>query len=113
MPWHLSRPPQARAKADESVAGPSVFGDWVIEKEDALGERTVHLPEGLQVDATCMPQLPYAVVRLTVVPAEASTPPALWQPAPTSSPEGILPARAQCTHAFLATYTMQPAHNTA
>lgn len=40
---------QARHREDETPPGASVHGPWVIEKEDAAGERTVWLPEDLQV----------------------------------------------------------------
>ncbi len=40
---------QARHREDETPSGASVHGPWVIEKEDAAGERTVWLPEDLQV----------------------------------------------------------------
>ncbi|GLC39071.1 4-alpha-glucanotransferase dpe2 [Pleodorina starrii] len=51
LPWKPSysyKYALARQKDDESASGPNVFGNWLIEKEDAAGERTVWLPEGLQ-----------------------------------------------------------------
>lgn len=39
---------QARQKDEETSPGPNVHGNWLIEKSDAAGERTVWLPEGLQ-----------------------------------------------------------------
>ncbi|GFR48695.1 hypothetical protein Agub_g10651, partial [Astrephomene gubernaculifera] len=51
LPWKPSytyKYALARQKDDDTAPGPSVHGNWLIEKEDAAGERTVWLPEGLQ-----------------------------------------------------------------
>ncbi|KXZ50081.1 hypothetical protein GPECTOR_18g59 [Gonium pectorale] len=51
VPWKPSytyKYALARQKDDDTAGGPNVHGNWLIEKEDAAGERTVWLPEGLQ-----------------------------------------------------------------
>ncbi|EFJ42152.1 cytosolic 4-alpha-glucanotransferase [Volvox carteri f. nagariensis] len=47
-PYYTYKYALARQKDDEVAPGANVHGNWVIEKEDAAGERTVWLPEGLQ-----------------------------------------------------------------